>query len=55
MGALDFSLLCSSFSNEGQSSILPEAVAYNQANQRLPDVGIDDEVCIQRTLKLMNV
>ena len=55
MGALDFRLLCSSFSNEGQSSILPETVAYNQANQMLPDVGIDGEVCIQRALKLTNV
>ena len=54
VGALDFRLLCSSFSNEGQSSIVPEKVA-NWANQMLPAVGSDGEVCIQLTLKLVNV
>ena len=53
VGALDFRLLCYSFSNEGESSILPETIAnYSQINL---DEGIDGEVCIQCALKLTNV
>ena len=55
MGALDFRLLCSSFSNEGQSSILSELCS--NLTRRITKVarGRDGEVRIQRAFKLADV